>query len=188
MPETTDEIGYTLSIRPDPAIWLVGPLAHETATEWIETTLEAVAEDFGVAAGSAESTYLHSVLTSFATAELGSPFRLLRLRALADAPLVARLDVLAAGAADPLAEFGHGFAWYDHGPRTEVVEGDPSIRRATRLYVDDGVRAVVRLHRRLADDGPSLLLACAGFTLAATASGLDDLIHLTQCIEIKEMT
>lgn len=173
----------------DPASWLPGPSADATKQDvaaWIEGAVLACAADFGVAPEAEAHEYLREMLTGFATAELACDFRFLRLRAPDDAPLIARLVVLQGAARDEVAAtvklYDDSLDLYDAEPRVETVDEDRGLRRNLVFYLDEGVRSIVRYHRRVEDWETDVLLSCAGADLKATAEGLHDLDQLSQAV------
>ncbi|RBY91458.1 hypothetical protein DQ244_08980 [Blastococcus sp. TBT05-19] len=180
----------------DPGVWMVGPTDGD-AEGWTEGALAAVCADFVIADGSAAQTAVREVLLAFATAELGSDFRFLRLRSLADVPVIALLhiwpvdptDVDAArrGAA-VLSEFEPGTRWYDHGPQLLDLDEETGLKRALRYALgDDGrLSSVIRYHRRVARPAADVVLTCAGADLRTTAMALGDLDDLARAVQLIE--
>ncbi len=187
MSEPAPEVvgGIALLVDYDPAVWLAGPTQPEHAQAWADGALAACASDFAVQPGSADHQYLEAVLTEFATRDLGTANRLLRLRALNDAPLIAMLDVYVGLGAhevtDNFLTYDETDTWYDP-PQVSDLDANRGLRRALRFRVDDGIRSVVRYHRRVDDLEVDILLSCAGADLNATASGLADLDALAQSV------
>jgi hypothetical protein len=177
--------GIGLLVEHDPAVWLAGPAEPEQVTAWTKGALEACATDFAVEPGSSDYHYLEAMLTEFATRDLGTANRLLRLRELSDAPLIAMLDVYVGLGAhevtDNFLTYDETDTWYDP-PQVSDLDASRGLRRALRFRVDDGIRSVVRYHRRIEDLQVDILLSCAGADLNATASGLADLDALAQAV------
>lgn len=178
-----------VAIDYDPAVWLPGPTGDAAPDEvraWIEGALRACCEDFRVTPDTAEERHLREVLTEFGSRELACDFRFLRLRAVDDAPLVARLDVHVgepSGGLDSVLEmFTPGATGYDTGARTDTVDPDRGLRRALMFTVDDGIRTVVRYHRRVEEWQGDVVLSCTGADLRATAAGLSDLDALARAV------
>ncbi|MGI9156300.1 MAG: hypothetical protein ACR2FG_06640 [Marmoricola sp.] len=147
----------------DPAVWLVGPTTM-SAGEWVAAAFAACASDFEVADDTAEATYLRELLTEFATRELASDFRFLRLRGLIDTPLTMLLWVYV-GALDnelaaALTTFEEGATYYDREPQIVTIDEARGLRRSMAFSVDDGIRSVVRYHRRVEAWAADVLLAC----------------------------
>jgi hypothetical protein len=177
--------GLALLVEHDPAVWLAGPAEPEQAQAWVEGALAACASDFEVEPGSADHQYLAAVLQEFAHRDLGTANRLLRLRELRDAPLIALLDVYVGlgphEVTDNFLAYDETDKWYDP-PRVSDVDASRGLRRALRFRRDDGIRSVVRYHRRIDDLQLDIVLSCSGADLKATASGLADLDALAQAV------
>lgn len=175
-----------VQVDADPAVWLTGPRDPAGAQVWADAALQAVASDFGLPEHSPEYAYLQDVLTAFATTDLGSAFRFLRMRSLADPPLVARLDVLPhdPAAPDPVLIYDDDLAWYDHAPKVVDVAPALGLRRAVRVYVDDGLRVVVRHHRRVLGGAADVIMTCTGFDLMAVGTAMGDLDQLAASVQV----
>jgi hypothetical protein len=184
----------TVAVDFDPAVWLAGP-TDDDAERWTAGALAAVCADFAVADGSAELGLLRQVLYAFATAHLGCDFRFLRLRSLADVPIVAMLHVRTA---DPsgvdqselgsavLTAYEPGTRWYDAEPELVAVDAESGLRRAVRYAVgDDGrLSSVIRYHRRVPELAAEVVLSSAGADLRNTALTLADLDDLARAIRL----
>lgn len=179
--------GAVVSASPDPRVWLTGPVepgSSRAARRWLDEARQTLCTDFELAPGSPEATYVGDVLSRFVDADLGE-FRFLRMRALGDAPVAARLDLAVhEQGADPLLTYGEDVEWYDHRPALEVVDAATGLRRSSRVYVDDGVRVVVRHHRLV--DGVDVVLSVAGYDLRTTAGVLPDLVGLIESVELSQ--
>ena len=178
--------GVLVEVDADPGVWLAGPSDPEQGPAWAGVAVEAVAADFGLPVGAPERDALHEVLTAFATARLDSPLRFLRLRSLADPPLVVRVDVVPhdPAAPDPLLTHDEDLAWYDHAATVSDVDATAGLRRSVRLYVDDGVLAVVRHHRRVLDGTVDVVLTCSGVDLLSAGLGMADLDALARGVHV----
>lgn len=170
----------------DAAVWLTGPRDPAEGQAWVGAALQAVASDFGLPEHAPEHAYLQDVLTAFATTDLGSAFRFLRMRSLADPPLIVRLDVLPhdPAAPDPLLIYDDDLAWYDHAPKVVDVAPALGLRRAVRIYVDDGLRAVVRHHRSVLGGAADVIMTCTGFDLMAVGTAMGDLDQLAANVQV----
>lgn len=179
---TERQIG--LVIDHDPAVWLPGPV-HRSRDEWLTAAESACAADFDVAKGSDEASYLHEVLTEFVDSDLECDFRFLRMRAVVDLPITARVSVvLGPGAGhlpDPLTSFDPDVEYYAE-PQVEEVDRARDLRRAIMWQTEDGLRSVIRYHRRLPEWEADLVVSSAGADLRATALGLSDLDELARAI------
>lgn len=179
---TERQIG--LVIDHDPAVWLPGPV-HRTREEWLAAAESACAVDFGVVEGSDEASYLREVLTEFVEADLKCDFRFLRMRALVDLPLTARISVARGTQAgqlpDPLASFDPDQEYYAE-PQVEEVDRARGLRRAIIWQTEDGLRSVIRYHRRVSEWESDLVVSCSGADLRGTALGLSDLDELARAI------
>lgn len=170
----------------DPAIWLPGPV-ERSRDEWLDAAYLACAADFDVQEGSAESALLREVLTAFVDADLGSDLRFLHLRALIDIPVVARVTV-SLGTTDGsigehFADLEQGSQHYDREARVDVIDESRQLRRALAFRIEpDGMRSVVRYHRRVEEWHADVVLSCAGADLKATALVLDDLDELSRAV------
>lgn len=176
-----------ISLSPDPAVWLTGPHGPASPEAWTGAALKALVSDFGVAPASPEERYLREVLEAFVDADLGE-FRFLRMRAVGDPPVAARLDVAlrSAGDPDPLTVFEEDVAWYDHAPSVVTVDEPGGLRRATRLYVEDGVRVAVRHHRFDAENRADIVVSSIGHDLRTTALVLDHLAALCLAVRLED--
>lgn len=174
----------------DAAAWLPGPVAGATEAEtaaWIDGATAACTQDFGVAEGSDEQRYLREVLTSFASADLPCDFRFLRLRGLDDVPLIARLNLFRGMPADDLDRVmreSHDpeALLYDDEPQVETVDEERGLRRWLLFELRDGIRPIVRHHRRIEEWELDIVLSCGGPSLKATALGIADLDALAEAV------
>ena len=177
----------------DPSVWLAGPTDGD-AEGWTAGALAAVCADFGVPEGNSVRDLLHEVLHAFATADLGCDFRFLRLRTLAEPPVVAMLHVRTADPAGAdgaergetvLTDHGPGTRWYDE-PQVAVVDEESGLRRALRYAVgEDGVpSSVIRYHRPVPELAADVILSSAGADLRTTALALDDLDGLARAVRL----
>ena len=175
-----------IDVHADPGVWFAGPHDPTEGETWAAAAIEAVATDLALPEDDPARQYLLEVFTAFAVTDVGTPLRFLRLRGLGDPPLVVRVDVALHDqeAGDPLLTYDDNLPWYDHGPT--IVELEAGLRRAVRLYADDGLRAVVRHHRLVLDGRVDVLLSCTGFDMMSVGSALLDLDILAASIEITE--
>ncbi|RBY97116.1 hypothetical protein DQ237_05930 [Blastococcus sp. TF02-8] len=178
----------------DPGAWLAGPTDGDVEG-WTAGALAAVCADFGIADDSAEQRALREVLHAFAAADLGSDFRFLRLRSLAEAPVIAMLHVWPVDPADAeaaqrgaavLSDFEPGTRWYDAEPQPVVLDEESGLRRVVRYAVgnDGRLSSVVRYHRRVADPAADVVLASAGADPRTTALALGDLDELAAAVRL----
>ena len=178
----------------DPAVWMAGP-TDDDAERWTAGALSAVCADFALADGSAEQGLLREVLHAFATAHLGCDFRFLRLRSLADVPIVAMLHVRTAAphvvdqpeqGTAVLTAYEPGTRWYDAEPEVVAVDEESGLRRAVRYAVgDDGrLSSVIRYHRRVPELAADVVLSSAGADLRTTAITLADLDDLARAVRL----
>jgi len=193
---TTPTTATGMHLDFDTAVWLAGPPVGTTADEiarWVVDATAACMDDFDVTAHTAQAGYLHEVLNSFATAELACDFRFIRLRALNDIPLIARLNIIVdtpleevLAATDPTASApAAGGRWYERAPQTETLDEQRGLERRTWFAVDDGgIRPHVRHHRRVEAYDVDLVLSCAAHSLRAVAAGMADLDALARGISI----
>lgn len=188
-PRTTAEPAG-IAVDHDPAVWLPGPTGGATDAEiatWIAGATDACASDFGVADGSDEGRYLREVLSAFASADLPCDFRFLRLRALDDVPLIARLNLfqgMPAGDLDRVMRTSHDpeARLYDDEPQVEVLDEERGLRRWLLFQLRDGIEPIVRHHRRIEEWKLDIVLSCSGPSLKATALGLADLDALAKAV------
>jgi hypothetical protein len=131
------------------------------------------------------------VLEGFARADLGSAFRFLRLRAVDDVPVVARLDLLAAEAPadEVLTALDPSRRWYDAAPVVRDVDPDLGLRRSVAMAVEEvdgtsAVRPVVRWHRRVEEWGVDVLMSAGGVSLRVMTRALDDLDGLARSVRV----
>ncbi|TFV53400.1 hypothetical protein [Blastococcus sp. TF02A-35] len=189
-------LDVAVSVDFDPGTWLAGPTDGD-AEAWTAGALAAVCADFAIADGSAEQRALREVLHAFAAADLGSEFRFLRLRSLAEAPIVAVLHVWPADPddVDPaqqgaavLSEFEPGTRWYDAEPQVVVVDEGTGLRRAVRyaLGEDGRLSSVIRYHRRVVRPAADVVLGSAGADLRTTALALADLDDLARAVRLAD--
>jgi hypothetical protein len=190
----TRDLAVAVTVDFDPGAWLAGPTDGDVEA-WTAGALAAVCADFAIAGGSAEQCALREVLHAFAAADLGSDFRFLRLRSLAEAPLIAMLHVWPADPADVdasrrgaavLSEFEPETRWYDAEPQVVVVDEESGLRRTVRYAVSDDGRlsSVIRYHRRVLAPAADVVLASAGADLRTTALALADLDDLARAVRL----
>lgn len=177
------DLGVGVAVDIDPSVWLPGPTT-QTPAEWLELAKAGCARDFGIAAGSAEEGYLADLLEDFAARDLFGQFRFLRLRSLTDTPLVMQLGVFADAPEGELAatltDMDPEMTYYDREPQIDVIDEQRGLRRSIAYQVVDGIRPVVRYHRRVAEIPADVVLSCAGADLRAVAQGLPELDRLAQ--------
>jgi hypothetical protein len=181
---TPQEAALGVAVDFDPAVWLPGPTG-EDPLDWVQRAYDACATDFEVEADTAESTYLHEMLTEFGTRDLACDFRFLRLRTLVDAPLIAMLSVYVDAQEDvatALRSFDPDATYYDTEPKIVEIDTARGLRRSMVFEVDGGIRPVVRYHRHVAGADTDVVLASAGAGLRAVAEGLGDLDRLAEAI------
>lgn len=177
----------------DPGVWLAGPTDGD-AEGWTAGALAAVCADFGIPDGSPARNLLHDVLAAFATADLGCDFRFVRLRTLAEPPVIAMLHVRTEhdGGGGPSAQgdavlttYEPGTRWYDE-PQLAVVDEESGLRRAVRYAVGEDGRpsSVVRYHRRVQELAADVVLSSAGADPRTTALALGDLDDLARVVRL----
>lgn len=192
-----------VAIDYDRSVWLAGPAAGsepEAIELWIAGAQRACLADFEIGADTAEATYLRALLTNFATADLGCEFRFLRLRALDDEPLVVRLNLLTliedddevASALDvPFlddersADDGMAVQVYDRAPQVEVLDEGRGLSRRVWYRVDEGLRPLVRHHRRVRECGVDIIVSCLLPSMkGAVLGGVADLDEFARSVWI----
>jgi hypothetical protein len=169
-------------------VWLKAPYDPADYDAWVQASLTDATRRLAVTGDSAPGMALRSMLTEFVRRDVGTPNRLLRLGDEAGAvPMVATFSVLA-GLPDSDADdvFGSYLPdrGYEHEPRTKVVDADRQLVRSLRQtrHEDQDATLSVRYHRRVADLGTDVMLACEGAGLVAASQALSDLDALAAAV------
>ena len=179
------DLGVGVAVDLDLSLWLPGPTT-QTPAEWLELARAGCARDFGIILDSSEGAYLTELLEDFAGRELFGQFRFLRLRSLTDTPLVMQLGVFVGAPEGELAATLTGLdpdvTYYDREPQVDMIDEERVLRRSIAYQVVDGIRPVVRYHRRATEISADVVLSCAGADLRAVAQGLGELDGLARAV------